>query len=170
VVCGNCHADQQTQHAESLHGKAARKGDALAPSCATCHGAHNVLARSSPRSPIATMEVPRLCGRCHSEGSDVSKTHAIPQQNILGNYTDSIHGEGLFRRGLTVTAVCTSCHTPHFVLPHTDPRSSISKQNIAKTCTRCHAQIEAVHRKVIRGELWERAASSLVSIATSHTR
>ncbi|MCX6634996.1 MAG: hypothetical protein NT090_07945 [Acidobacteria bacterium] len=156
VVCGNCHADQQTQHAESLHGRAARKGDALAPSCATCHGAHNVLARSAPRSPISTMEVPRLCGRCHSEGSDVSKTHAIPQQNILGNYMDSIHGEGLFKRGLTVTAVCTSCHTPHFVLPHTDPRSSISKQNIAKTCTRCHAQIETVHRKVIRGELWEK--------------
>ena len=69
---------------------------------------------------------------------------------------DSIHGEGLFKRGLIVTAVCTSCHTAHFVLPHTDPRSSIAKQNIAKTCTHCHAQIETVHRKVIRGELWEK--------------
>ena len=47
--------------------------------------------------------------------------------NILGNYMDSIHGEGLFKQGLTVTAVCTSCHTAHFVLPHTDPRSSIAK-------------------------------------------
>ncbi|MBI4877302.1 MAG: hypothetical protein HY822_21965 [Acidobacteria bacterium] len=156
VVCGNCHPDQQAQHAESLHGRTVRKGDALAPSCSTCHGAHNVLARSAARSPISTMEIPRLCGRCHREGSDVSRTHAIPQTNILGNYTDSIHGEGLFKRGLTVTAVCTSCHTAHFVLPHTDPRSSISKQNISKTCTKCHAQIEAVHQKVIRGELWEK--------------
>ncbi|MDP2998793.1 MAG: cytochrome c3 family protein, partial [Bryobacterales bacterium] len=127
VACGNCHPDQQTQHSESLHGKATGKGDALAPSCSTCHGAHNVLARSAPRSPISTMEIPRLCGRCHREGSDVSRTHAIPQENILGNYMDSIHGEGLFKRGLTVTAVCTSCHTSHFALPHTDPRSSISK-------------------------------------------
>ena len=62
----------------------------------------------------------------------------------------------MFRRGLVVTAVCTSCHTAHFVLPHTDPRSSISKRNIAKTCEQCHAQIEVVHRKVIRGELWEK--------------
>jgi predicted CXXCH cytochrome family protein len=156
VACGTCHPDQQAQHSESLHGRAAKKGDALAPTCKTCHGTHNILARSAPRSPIATMEIPRLCGSCHREGSDVSKTHAIPQQNILGNYVDSIHGEGLFRRGLTVTAVCTSCHTAHMVLPHTDPRSSISKQNIARTCTQCHGKIEDVHRKVIRGELWEK--------------
>ncbi|MEN6601609.1 MAG: cytochrome c3 family protein, partial [Bryobacteraceae bacterium] len=102
------------------------------------------------------MEIPRLCGRCHREGSPVHLTHNIPQDNILGNYMDSIHGEGLFRRGLTVTAVCTSCHSAHFVLPHTDPRSSISKQNVVKTCTRCHARIESVHQKVIRGELWEK--------------
>ena len=37
------------------------------------------------------------------------------------------------------------------MLPHTDPRSSIVKANIAKTWTRCHAQIEIVHCKVIRG-------------------
>ena len=82
---------------------------------------------------------------------------------------DSIHGEGLFKRGLTVTAVCTSCHTAHFVLPHTDPRSSIAKQNIAKTCTHCHAQIEAVHRKVIRGELWEKQPHLIPACVDCHS-
>jgi hypothetical protein len=102
------------------------------------------------------MGVPRLCGQCHREGSPVSLTHDIAQKNILGNYMDSIHAAGLFQQGLVVTAVCTSCHTSHFVLPHTDPRSSIAKANIAKTCTKCHARIEDVHQKVIRGELWEK--------------
>jgi hypothetical protein len=83
------------------------------------------------------MEVTRLCGSCHREGTTVSLTRQMSQTNILENYVDSIHGEGLFKRGLTVTAVCTSCHTSHFVLPHTDPRSSIAKQNISKTCTHC---------------------------------
>ncbi len=168
VECGACHADEQQQHAESLHGKAAKRGDPVAPGCKDCHGTHNVLRPSAPGSPTATTEVPRLCGRCHHEGSPVQLTHQIPQDQILENYTESIHGEGLFRRGLIVTAVCTSCHTAHFVLPHTDPRSSISKQNIAKTCSKCHAKIESVHRKVIRGELWEKQPHLIPACVDCH--
>lgn len=166
--CGSCHPNQQSQYAESLHGRAGRRGDRLAPACQQCHGTHNVLRASDPRSPISTMEVPRLCGRCHREGSPVQLTYDIPQSKILENYTESIHGEGLFRRGLTVTAVCTSCHTAHFVLPHTDPRSSIAKRNIAATCTRCHARIEDVHRKVIRGELWEKQPNLIPACVDCH--
>ncbi len=140
----------------------------MAPGCKDCHGSHNILRSSAKASPISVMEIPRLCGRCHREGSPVHLTHDIPEQNVLGNYMDSIHGEGLFRRGLTVTAVCTSCHTAHFVLPHTDSRSSISKPNIAKTCTRCHAQIESVHRKVIRGELWEKQPHMIPACVDCH--
>ena len=162
VDCGACHSDQQAKYKESLHGRALRKGDRMAPTCAACHGSHNVL------RTISTMQIPRLCGQCHREGSPVELTHEIGEKNVLGNYTDSIHGEGLFKRGLTVTAVCTSCHTSHFVLPHTDPRSSIAKRNIAATCTRCHAQIETVHRKVIRGELWEKQPNLIPACVDCH--
>ncbi len=168
VDCGSCHPDQQSQYEVSLHGKAAARGDRQAPGCKNCHGTHNVLRASAPGSPISTMQIPRLCGGCHREGTPVSLTHNIPQTNILGNYMDSIHGEGLFKRGLIVTAVCTSCHTAHFVLPHTDPRSSIAKQNISKTCTKCHAQIETVHRKVIRGELWEKGPNLIPACVDCH--
>jgi cytochrome b subunit of formate dehydrogenase len=168
VDCGACHADEQRQYTESLHGQAARRGDKLAPTCQQCHGTHNILRHTDPGSPIATVAIPRLCGRCHHEGSPVQLTHDIPESHILENYTESIHGEGLFRRGLTVTAVCTSCHTAHFVLPHTDPRSSISKRQIAKTCTRCHSQIESVHRKVIRGELWEKQPHLIPACVDCH--
>jgi cytochrome b subunit of formate dehydrogenase len=168
VDCGGCHSDEQTQYAASLHGRATARGDRLAPTCRDCHGTHNILRKSSPHSPISTMEIPRLCGGCHREGTPVSLTHNIPQENILANYMDSIHGEGLFKRGLIVTAVCTSCHTAHFVLPHTDPRSSIAKANIAATCTRCHAQIETVHRQVIRGELWEKQPHLIPACVDCH--
>jgi predicted CXXCH cytochrome family protein len=168
VDCAGCHADVQEKYGASLHGRAAARGDRLAPGCKACHGTHNVLASSNPRSPTSTMQIPRLCGGCHREGTPVSVTRNIPQTNILENYQDSIHGEGLFKRGLTVTAVCTSCHTSHFVLPHTDSRSSISQRNIAATCTKCHAQIEAVHQKVIRGELWEKSPHAIPACVDCH--
>jgi cytochrome b subunit of formate dehydrogenase len=168
VNCGACHSDQQSQYDQSLHGIAAKRGDRMAPSCAQCHGSHDVLRPSNLLSATSTMGVPRLCGQCHREGSPVSLSHDIPQTNILGNYVDSIHGEGLFRRGLVVTAVCTSCHTSHFVLPHTDARSSIAKANIAKTCTKCHARIESVHEKVVRGELWEKQPNLIPACVDCH--
>jgi predicted CXXCH cytochrome family protein len=155
VDCGSCHDSESRDHASSLHGQAAARGDPLAPSCAQCHGTHHVLSPRDPDSPTATINVPLLCGRCHHEGSPVSLTHDIPQDRILENYSFSMHGEGLFKKGLTVTAVCTSCHTSHRILPHTDPRSSIHRDNIAATCTTCHARIEQVHRKFIEGRLWE---------------
>ena len=156
VDCGACHGDEQGQYAASVHGKKAAQNDPYAPNCKLCHGTHDVLPPSNLKSRVATVNVPLLCGSCHREDSQVSKTHDIPQTNILENYRDGIHGVGLFQHGLTVTAVCTSCHTSHNVRPHTDPASSIAKQNIAKTCMRCHAKIEDVHRQVIRGELWEK--------------
>jgi cytochrome b subunit of formate dehydrogenase len=155
VDCSFCHDGEAESHAASLHGQAAARGDAMAPSCADCHGTHEILSHTDPEAPTATMNIPFLCGQCHREGSPVSRTHEIHQDNILQNYSLSIHGEGLFRQGLTVTAVCTSCHTSHDILPHDDPRSSIHKDNITKTCTQCHAQIERVHRKAIEGRLWE---------------
>ena len=98
VACGDCHPDEAEKHDQSLHGRAVARGDKSAPTCKTCHGTHNVLPPSNPRSSVAKMAVPKLCGGCHREGSEVSQTHNIPQTNILGNYADSIHGEGLFKR------------------------------------------------------------------------
>ena len=168
VDCGTCHTKEQELHAKSLHGKAIAKGDPLAPLCKDCHGAHDILPASNPRSSVAPLQVPFLCGRCHREGSPVMQQRAIHQDHILENFSESIHGEGLLRKGLIVAPNCATCHTAHSILPHTDPASSIARRNIASTCTRCHAQIEAVHRKVIKGELWEREANVLPACVDCH--
>lgn len=168
VDCGSCHPDEQSQYSNSVHGKKAAQNDAYAPGCKQCHGTHDVLPPSNLKSSVATRNVPRLCGTCHREDTEVSKTRAMPQAAALENYKDGIHGIGLFRQGLTVTAVCTSCHTAHNVLPHGDTHSSIAKQNIAKTCMRCHADIENVHRQVIRGELWEKQPHLIPACVDCH--
>jgi hypothetical protein len=168
VNCGTCHSAEEQLQKESLHHKAAEKGDPLAPVCATCHGNHDILRAKDKNSPIMPLNIPYLCGRCHQEGTKVSRDRNIPQHEILENFSESIHGEGLLRKGLIVAPSCVSCHSPHFILPHTDARSSISRKNIATTCTQCHAQIEAVHRKVIKGELWEKQANVLPACVDCH--
>ncbi len=168
AVCSDCHDQVAKLQAKSLHGQAAARGDALAPRCPTCHGNHAILPVKDPKSPVSPLQIPFTCGKCHSEGSPVQRERQIHQDHIIENYTESIHGEGLLKKGLIVAATCASCHTAHFQLPHTDPNSSIARKNIAATCTKCHAQIETVHRKVIKGELWEREAHVLPACVDCH--
>jgi len=168
VDCGSCHEAETKQHAASLHGRAMQRGDTLAPTCASCHGKHDIRAVKDPASPVAPLKVPFTCGKCHQEGTVVTRQRNIHQDHILENYSESIHGEGLLKKGLVVAPNCASCHTAHNIRPHTDPASSISRGHIARTCTQCHAQIEAVHRKVIKGELWEKEAHVLPACVDCH--
>jgi uncharacterized protein with PIN domain len=168
VDCALCHEMETKQHAASLHGKAMKRGDALAPTCAACHGVHDIRTVKDPLSPVSPLKVPFTCGKCHQEGTVVMRRRNIHQDHILENYSESIHGEGLLRKGLIVAANCASCHTAHNILPHTDPASSIARGNIARTCTTCHARIEDVHRKVIKGELWEKEARVLPACIDCH--
>ncbi len=168
VDCGTCHTAEQELHAKSLHGQAIARGDALAPHCKECHGTHEIYSAKDSRSSVAPLRVPFTCGKCHQEGTTVQKRRTIHQDHIIENFSESIHGEGLLRKGLIVAPNCASCHTAHSILPHNDPNSSIARNNIAKTCSHCHAQIEAVHRKVIKGELWEKEAHVLPACVDCH--
>lgn len=168
VDCGSCHSAEQEEEGKSLHGRAAARGDKLAPLCRDCHGTHNILPKEDHDAPISALKVPFLCGTCHREGAPVQRQRVIHADNILENFSESIHGEGLLKKGLIVAPNCASCHTGHSILPHTDPASSIARGNIAATCAKCHAEIEAVHRKVIKGELWEKEEHVLPACVDCH--
>ncbi|MCF7817236.1 MAG: cytochrome c3 family protein, partial [Kiritimatiellales bacterium] len=156
VDCTSCHDREQKIFEASIHGQAMAKGDPLAPRCQSCHGSHDILPVKDRNSAVAPLRIPFVCGSCHSEGTKVMQQRNIPEDHILENYSESIHGEGLFKKGLNGSATCISCHTAHKILPHTDPQSSIAQSNVVSTCLQCHSAIEKVHRKVINGELWEK--------------
>lgn len=166
--CDACHDDIQSRFNKSLHGIAKSRHDNLAPTCQTCHGTHDILPVNDPKSRVAPINIPYVCGGCHKEGSPVQLQRNIPESHILENYSESMHGEGLLKKGLSVAATCVSCHTSHDILPHTDPNSSIARKNIAKTCSKCHTAIEVVHRKVIKGALWEKEANVLPACVDCH--
>ncbi len=168
VDCSMCHDEEAEIYGRSMHGTAAAEGNPDAPHCWDCHGAHDVLPPTDPDSKVNRFNIPIMCGSCHKEGTKVARMYDIPQDSILTHYSQSIHGEGLFRRGLTITAVCSDCHTSHSVLPHTNPASTIHRDNVAATCQQCHGRIEQVHQKVIAGDLWEKEPHKVPACVECH--
>lgn len=168
VNCGNCHTTPMENNMRGIHGQALLKNDPYAPSCNECHGNHDILHNSNPESRTYKMNIPFLCGKCHREGEVVARVYDVSEHNIVENYTQGIHGRGLFEAGLIVTATCNDCHGNHLVLPHTSPNSSIHANRIAGTCMKCHTRIEESHKKVIKGELWEKNPSVIPACSSCH--
>ncbi len=168
VNCGECHDDERLDFDAGIHGQALKKKAPYAPDCAECHGKHDIRSAEDVKSPIYKMHIPYLCGKCHREGAPVANVYNISEHNIIENYSQSMHGEGMFKKGLIVTATCTDCHESHMILPRSFAKSSVSRQNIAATCMKCHSRIEEVHTQIIRGELWESKPGAIPACTDCH--
>ncbi len=168
VNCGICHKSESRNFYSGIHGRQLRIGDLYAPNCKECHGTHNILSGSNKKSLTYKMNIPALCGKCHREGAPVERVHNISEHNILKNYSQSIHGRGLYKSGLIVTATCNDCHGNHLILPHTNKLSSVAPNNIAATCMKCHTKIADVHKKIINKELWSSRPGVIPSCTNCH--
>jgi len=135
-TCLHCHADpafaeeheldcrEETAVFEaSVHYQELLAGNDMAPSCSTCHGAHDVLPLQDAEGPVTHAHVADLCGMCHSE--------------ILERYEHGIHGIEL-AAGNMDTPTCNNCHQEHAIRRPADPGSSVSPTHIAQTCSACH--------------------------------
>jgi len=149
VDCASCHANVGDEYKQSTHGTLAAKNDQNAPSCSECHGTHKILSKKNPKSRTFPTNIPSLCATCHREGEQAAVRYKGTEHEIIESYTESIHGKGLMKSGLTVTATCTGCHTAHRELPHNNPNSSINPQNVASTCGNCHHGIQEKFEKSI---------------------
>ncbi len=86
------------------------------------------------------------------------------------DYSQSVHGRGLVEKGLLPSAVCSDCHTSHYVLKMTDPNSTVYPRNIPSTCATCHRgiykkyilSVHSIHRS-------KRTNKKLPTCADCHT-
>ncbi|MDD5308381.1 MAG: hypothetical protein PHU25_13755 [Deltaproteobacteria bacterium] len=152
LKCGDCHDKEAAEYKTSIHGSWAKQGDKDAATCADCHGSHDILPSSDRGSLVNKFRLHLTCGKCHQNKTMMTK-HELAQPQAVENYMDSIHGRGLLEQGLVVAPSCSDCHTAHRILPHTYPESSVGKDNIPKTCGKCHALVEEVYDKSIHGQL-----------------
>jgi len=88
--CSQCHqgvalsqefgvpSGRVSSYQDSYHGLASKLGSTLVANCASCHGVHNILPSSDPRSTINPANLVQTCGQCHpgaSENFIVGKIH-----------------------------------------------------------------------------------------------
>jgi cytochrome b subunit of formate dehydrogenase len=82
LTCGRCHDDERLalrynlptdripSYADSYHGLALREGSLRVANCASCHGVHNILRSSDPRSTVNAANLPKTCGNCHASAGE----------------------------------------------------------------------------------------------------
>lgn len=76
-TCAGCHegvtltrefgvaAERVSSYKDSYHGLASQIGSKVVANCASCHGVHNILPSSDPKSMISANNLPQTCGQCH---------------------------------------------------------------------------------------------------------
>ncbi len=76
-TCSHCHeatgiretfglpAGRLSTYEDSFHGLASRGGSPVVAQCASCHGYHEILPSSDPRSLVSPQRLAETCGKCH---------------------------------------------------------------------------------------------------------
>jgi len=76
-TCAKCHegvtltqefgvaSERVSSYRDSYHGLASQLGSKVVANCASCHGVHNILPSSDPRSMINANNLQQTCGQCH---------------------------------------------------------------------------------------------------------
>jgi cytochrome b subunit of formate dehydrogenase len=135
-TCAKCHRDVAEAYAGSVHGVAVAKGNVAAPVCTDCHGEHDILRHTDPRSPVAAGNVSTMvCSPCHSSVR-LGEKYGLATDRFE-TFSDSYHGLAI-RGGSVEAANCASCHGAHDIRPSSDPASSVNRANLASTCGKCH--------------------------------
>ena len=141
LTCGKCHEGVTKDYWDGIHGQLTARGKTESPVCTHCHGEHQIIAHSDPRSPVSHSKVAEAtCTPCH-ESASLNEKYGVPAGQ-LASFIDSYHGLKSKAGDVTV-ANCASCHGAHRILPHTDPTSSIYSDNLQHTCGECHPGISA---------------------------
>ncbi len=146
--CQTCHAPVTQAYIGSVHAQALARGIDDASLCFDCHGeVHHLRSHKEPESPTFHARTAETCGRCHADRALVERRHIpIPQAYQL--YQQSVHGRAVAAG--KPAATCNDCHESHDLRRANDPKSSIYRENIPKTCGKCHAEeartyLDSVH-------------------------
>jgi nitrate/TMAO reductase-like tetraheme cytochrome c subunit len=67
--CGTCHHESLATYRDTFHGQVTALGYARTATCASCHGAHEILPPADPASKVSTQNRVATCQQCHAGAS-----------------------------------------------------------------------------------------------------
>lgn len=162
-TCGACHGDANMAGMEpsdtgivatfvdSTHGRALMRGGLLvAPTCVSCHGAHDILGKGEAESRVHRTNVPATCGTCH-EGIRVS-------------FARGYHGQQL-QDGNPRAPVCSDCHTAHGI---TRADTTDWQLDVINECGTCHQDLLRTYRDTFHGKVTELGYLRVATCAACH--
>jgi cytochrome b subunit of formate dehydrogenase len=123
-TCGGCHEDVLQNYETSEHARGLLKSGLTenSPSCSSCHGKHDVHAKTDPAATTHHAKIGETCGSCH--------------KTILADWQTSAHG-ALLRAGKEGPD-CASCHSPHAIKR---PDTAKARDEVADRCGNCHERV-----------------------------
>ncbi|MGD1992183.1 MAG: cytochrome b/b6 domain-containing protein, partial [Anaerolineae bacterium] len=144
-MCQQCHSEIYDRYAETVHGEALLgEGNPDVPGCTDCHQVHGI-------QPADTSEFhlfsPEICARCHAD-EELMEKYGLSTE-ILDTYVSDFHGTTvkLFQEVApgqeTNKPVCIDCHGVHDIRATDDPESTVMRENLLRTCQRCHPNADA---------------------------
>lgn len=139
--CSTCHEAVFRAYEKSVHGRAfVQENNLDVPSCTDCHGIHGEM--KNPETALFRLESPDTCTACHGDAKRMAPYKLSTK--VGTTYFDDFHGKSLkFERerdprGQSYKPVCYDCHGIHDIKRVKDPASSVVRENLVKTCARCH--------------------------------
>lgn len=139
-TCSKCHSKIYDQYKTSVHGAALLdQSNPDVPTCVDCHGVHNI---GDPTTAAFRLKSPVTCSNCHTNQAIMRKYDI--STDVMGTYVADFHGTTweLFEKvspdAPTNKAVCYDCHGVHDIKKIDDPKSSVFRENLLKTCQQCH--------------------------------
>jgi hypothetical protein len=152
VQCASCHDDIGGKYRDSIHAWAKDKAGltTAAPSCASCHGTHEIKAHTDKTSRVHRSQVPATCGSCHA--------------GVREHYEKGIHAAAL-AKGDSRAPVCVDCHTTHDI-----KRADTDKWRLSVTaeCGSCHAGVVDSFRGTFHGKVTELGFTRVAACADCH--
>jgi hypothetical protein len=126
--------------------------------CYNCHTERGVTQaykhmthRLRKKTSRSSREIVALCAKCHQDVALMKELNVSERAlEAVKTYNQSIHGK-LVRLGSEKAANCISCHASnalHDILKKDNPKASIYKDNLAKTCSQCHEKTNSWFVKI----------------------
>ncbi len=101
-TCARCHegvrlsqefglpGQRVSSYMDSYHGLATEGGSVVAANCSSCHGVHDILPSSDPRSSINRANLQATCGKCHKGVTQRFTLTRVHLEDGVGHDIDSI--------------------------------------------------------------------------------